>query len=72
MARCPVTSISANVLNLDLHKARDAFDRAYLLELMLKYEGRVSKVAQHAGYDVVSCRRKLRELGLFPWIRIEG
>jgi DNA-binding NtrC family response regulator len=67
-----MTTISANVMNLDLRKARDAFDRAYFLQLMIAHGGRVSRVAHHAGFDVVTCRRRLRELGLFPWIRIEG
>jgi hypothetical protein len=65
-------AISADVMTMDYHAAKEAFERAYLLQLMVLYDGRVSKVAKHAGYEhAANCRTKLKQLGLFPWIMID-
>ena len=65
-------ALVSNVMNLNLRDARHAFERAYLLRLMQRFNGRVFLVALHAGYSgVPGCRNRLRELGLFPWVTIE-
>jgi DNA-binding NtrC family response regulator len=49
---------------LPLREARDAFERAYLLQLLKRAAGSVGKLAALAGMERTHLYRKLRDLGI--------
>ncbi len=51
-------------LSLPLREARDAFERAYLGQLLKQAEGSVGKLAIMAGMERTHLYRKLRDLGI--------
>jgi DNA-binding NtrC family response regulator len=53
-----------NTRDLSLKEAQIQFETAYLKDLLARYGGNTQAVAEHAGVDVTTIRRKIRELGL--------
>ena len=57
--------------DLPLNKLRDKFltrlEKAYLSKLLTRYQGSIKDTAAHAGIDVRTVRRKMKELMLDKW-----
>lgn len=59
--------LSPSILALDITNAVLAFERAYFMSMIVRFDGNLSKVAAFSGMsDHATVRRKLRQLGLWP------
>jgi DNA-binding NtrC family response regulator len=49
-----------------LFEARDAWERAYILEALTTYDGNISKTADGLGLERSNLYKKMRGLGIAP------
>jgi len=61
----PLKDSGSDYLSLPLREAREAFEREYLLAQMERFDGNVSKTAQHVGMERSALHRKLKTLQAF-------
>ena len=63
----PVTSAQVALPHdLPLREARDAFERAYFEQLLLREHGSIARVAERSGLERTHLYRKLKSLGITP------
>lgn len=55
---------SAEVMEMPLRDAREAFERAYLETQIFRFRGNISRTAQHVGMERSALHRKLKALGV--------
>ncbi|MEM6490495.1 MAG: sigma-54 dependent transcriptional regulator [Pseudomonadota bacterium] len=55
---------SAEVMDMPLRDAREAFERAYLETQIFRFRGNISRTAQHVGMERSALHRKLKSLGV--------
>jgi two-component system nitrogen regulation response regulator NtrX len=49
-----------------LHDARDAFERDYILKVLARQQGNISRTAEALGVERSNLYRKMRTLGIAP------
>ena len=62
-ANADVLNLSVD-LNLDMRKAREHFERAYLQQQLVLCGGKVGQLAKRVGMERTHLYRKLRSLGV--------
>ena len=55
---------SAEVMDMQLRDAREAFEKAYLETQIFRFRGNISRTAQHVGMERSALHRKLKSLGV--------
>lgn len=55
---------AAEVMNLPLREAREAFEKEYLLFHLTRFSGNISRMAEFVGMDRAALHRKLKGLGV--------
>jgi len=63
-AETETTLVKQDLLALPLREAREAFERAYLIEQLKLSEGKVGRLAERVGMERTNLYRKLRSLGI--------
>ena len=58
-------------MSVPLHKARDAFERDYILKALAGQQGNISRTADVLGVERSNLYRKMRAFGLAPARRTE-
>jgi two-component system, NtrC family, nitrogen regulation response regulator NtrX len=58
------TLVKQDLLALPLREAREAFERAYLIEQLKLADGKVGRLAERVGMERTNLYRKLRSLGI--------
>ena len=63
--------VPAALVVMPLREARQAFERTYFAHHLVATNGNMLEVARRTGMGCPSgLRRKLRQIGLFPWCRV--
>ena len=53
-------------LDMDIRKARDHFEKKYILAQIKKFNGNISKTANFIGMDRTALHRKMKDLKIMP------